>query len=373
MVKAYASSMTAAIQPDRPPDRPRYGALDGLRGVASFYVCIYHIGAVSGYLPGPLRHGWRAVVVFFVLSGFVLALPMIRAGGVLAGGIWRYAKRRAVRILPPYYAALAFSAWAAYWVRDELPYRSVVLPIDGATLASHLGLYHNLRGDWIDKINPAHWSIAFEWQFYFLLPLVFLPIWRRVGSAALCGVPLVLAVASALSPLQQGLAASTYSFCAGIAAAGVVTRAESARRILGLLAYSLGLALLSRTIFNPGYALTVSGSAIAIVLLCHHPGSLPARALAGGPLQRLGNMSYSLYLIHYPVIALFYPLVGSRRGQPASCFAALAALAVPTCLAFGWLFYRLFERPAVEFLKTGSWLQTRAGLSRPISRLESAD
>src|SRR6476469_1408524 len=99
--------------------RPR---LDGLRGLAALYVVVNHVflRAFPGY---PVDHapfwaGWFiygrfAVVVFIVLSGFSLALSPARRGWRL-GGASGFARRRALRILPAYYAALAFSLAVAW-------------------------------------------------------------------------------------------------------------------------------------------------------------------------------------------------------------------------------------------------------------------
>src|SRR5579875_2648256 len=100
--------------------RLRLEFLDGLRGLAALYVVEHHIAqfALSPHA-SPWRHaqrlywhifcyGHQAVVVFIVLSGYVLMLPVARTqDGHMPKGVWDYFKRRARRILPPYYAALA--------------------------------------------------------------------------------------------------------------------------------------------------------------------------------------------------------------------------------------------------------------------------
>src|SRR6478752_4047701 len=107
---------------DAPPQR--LAGLDGVRGLAALFVVVNHVflRAFPGYPVdrAPFWAGWFiygrfAVVVFIVLSGFSLALSPARRGWRL-DGISRFARRRAWRILPAYWAALAFSLVVAWLV-----------------------------------------------------------------------------------------------------------------------------------------------------------------------------------------------------------------------------------------------------------------
>ncbi len=102
----------------------RLHRLDGIRGVAALFVVLHHCWLLSfpGYPSntGPWWLGWLiyghfAVVVFIVLSGFSLAIAPSRSGWQLRS-VREFARRRAWRILPPYWAALAFSLAVAWWI-----------------------------------------------------------------------------------------------------------------------------------------------------------------------------------------------------------------------------------------------------------------
>ena len=168
--------------------------LDGLRGLAALYVVLFHFTAsrylvdASGArlpLPLPLRmiaaatqYGHYAVAIFIALSGYSLMLPVAGSDeGQLRGGFAGYLKRRAWRILPPYYAALLLSLICLVGARQ---WREV----NWGTVGSHLLLVHNLNPDWNMAINIPLWSVATEWDIYFVFPLLLLPLWRKWGMGA---------------------------------------------------------------------------------------------------------------------------------------------------------------------------------------------
>src|SRR5581483_6838354 len=101
------------------------------------------------------------------------------------GGILQYLRRRATRILPPYYAALVISLLL-------IALRQALIPEDPSqsndfrldVLLTHLFVVHNWSEISIHAIDPPMWSVATEWQIYFLFPLFLLPIWRRFGTLA---------------------------------------------------------------------------------------------------------------------------------------------------------------------------------------------
>ena len=121
----------------------------------------------------------------------------------LPGGVWRYIGRRARRILPPYYAALALVLILEHAGRLASPGPGKVWswPLAGVTpqeIVSHLLLAHNLRQDWADAIDGPMWSVATEWQIYFLFPLILLPAWRRLGRLPVVVIGFVVGLLPAL-------------------------------------------------------------------------------------------------------------------------------------------------------------------------------
>jgi len=304
-----------------------------------------------------------------------LMMPVARsADGGLSGGFWGYIKRRARRILPPYYAAVAVSL---LFIATIPALREPTGTIwDGTTpafapgvLFSHVLLVHNLSDDWIHRINGPLWSVGAEWQIYFLLPLVMLPVWRRFGLVAM----VVLSFAVGLFPhfVLQGLLEKTYPWYVGLFALGAAAAAvnfsanERVRRLRDAVpwpaltaAFWIGVALVA---FGWArfwwahlwFADTVVGLATACLLvrctraaLQHPEAARPIflRLAESRAALAVGRFSYSLYLVHMPVLAVVYL---ASRVLPAGLprFFLMQATMVPCALAASYVFYLAFERP----------------------------
>ena len=360
-----------------PPAAPRLDHLDGLRGIAALYVVWFHAGVCFLKTPLPawaraasrlLAFGHEAVAIFIVLSGYCLMLPAARAGdGRLAHGVRGYFARRAWRILPPYYAALLGSLAVIALVpalRGQAPTGTIWDDTHPALAAgpvlSHLLLVHNFFPAWVFRINGPLWSVATEWQIYFFLPFLLLPLWRRRGplvtvaaAFALGYLPLVVApaVAYAVVPWYLGL------FALGMVAAGIGWAPRPpARRLrqvipwgrLALLLVAIcvvGGLVLAKLWFRwkPVTDVLVGLTTAALLVHCDTGGRV-ARLLSSPPLVGLGHFSYSLYLTHLPVVAGCYFVVRSLPLGPVAHVAVLLALSTAAALLVAYGFHRLVER-----------------------------
>jgi peptidoglycan/LPS O-acetylase OafA/YrhL len=356
----------AAVTAGPPRQDRRVAGLDGIRGLAALYVVVHHcwLLAFPGYPAntGPawlgwLIHGRLAVVVFIVLSGFSLAIAPARHGWQL-GGAMRYARRRARRILPAYWAALIASAVIA----TVVPY----LPHSEPPTLRSFAVYALMLQDAVAAPAPngAFWSIAAEAGLYLAFPLVLL-LRRRAGAAvtlAVVTVPVV--VAGLLLPaLSTGSRATGYTlelaplFTVGVLAAGVVAAGERIRRVPWTGLSALAAAPVLTLIAVQGPAWTVAhyywidlavGPAIALFLAAvatRRPARL-AGLLSSGPLQALGDFSYSLYLIHMPLVALVSTLVvAPYTDSGLTAFTVTVVLVLPLCLVTARMFAAVFEKP----------------------------
>ncbi len=370
------------IAPVRPPaflPRPpaaspagRRSFLDGVRGLAALWVVLSHVwiipcglGARTNWL-GPLAN-WTlyshfAVDLFLVVSGFCLVLPVAR-GGRLAGGAGGFFGRRARRILPPFYAALGFSI-LAFLVIQAVSRKPVA--VDWAAVAANALLVQDILPD-LNTLNGPFWSIAVEWRIYFLFPAA---VWllTRHGKRAVLGAALALGAALTGVVLRffpdMSLACPWYlllfalGLCAGWLSAHRPRRGE-ALLCLAAGAASLGLLLaVARrhpiTVYGGadfGAYLPIldplAGIAAAAALLWVSRKPRRALLLSWGPLVRLGEGAYSLYLIHLPCLLLLNALVtrwepGWRQPLP-HVYALLGGL--PLVFGAARLFYLAFEQP----------------------------
>ncbi|HYQ45146.1 MAG TPA: acyltransferase [Polyangiaceae bacterium] len=360
--------------------------LDGLRAVAALYVVLFHAGVgfldaqrpllgFARHLQRGLSFGHDAVAVFIVLSGYCLMLPVARAAesGRLVRGVPDYIARRAWRILPPYFATLAGTLLSiALLPVLETPTKTIWADsfpaFEFGAIASHVLLIHNLSPTWIHRINGPLWSVATEWQIYFVFPFVLLPIWRRFGAAT--SVIAAFTLGSALTfivPTAAHSASSWYIglFALGMCAAGIGFSARPSEQrlreevpwgivcVVLLAAVGCGITLLIKYWFRfMPYSDALVGAATASALLYLTPyalrpserAPLPLRLLQSGPLVGVGRFSYSLYLTHLPVVALCY--FGLRRLDlsPNAEMLSLIALSLPLSVLFSYAFYWVFER-----------------------------
>ncbi|MEU0518941.1 acyltransferase [Streptosporangium sp. NPDC006007] len=358
--------------------------------MAALFVMLHHCWLLSfpGYpaATGPgwlhwLLYGHFAVVVFIVLSGFSLAVSPARSRWRL-GGVRRFARRRAWRILPPYWAALAFSlvvAWTLVGQPGEAPPTVKSVAVYGLLLQDLFGA---------PSPNGAFWSIAVEAQLYLAFPLLLL-ILRRAGAPVMLGAVTVVVAAIGLLapgvPLVHLLIRLTPQFAVlfalGVVAAGVLGAGERVRRLPWHWAAALAAVPVFAVIAVQGSVWTVGnyfwidialGPSVALLLAAVATGR-PAplvRLLDLRPIRSLGSFSYTLYLVHAPIVVAIHQLVVAPRvtaGLPA--FLAVLALAVPVALLTARLFAAVFELP---FQRYRSWPELRGAARARLSRRRAA-
>ena len=253
--QARVLSQTA---PNVIPSRPAAGHrdfLDGVRAIAALWVIASHLWIIPfgmnahdgwlGRLANWTLYSHFAVDIFIVLSGFCLILPVARAGA-LSGGAWQFFRRRARRILPPFYAALGLSVLVSL-AMEALEHQA--LHVDRQALLANLLLVQDLFLK-LNIFNGPFWSIAVEWRIYWVFPLL---VWLlpRCGRR---GVLLVSAFAGGAATLalarwqpEMFLACPWYlllfalGLCAGSLSAERPRRGEKAW-CEGIMLAGLGLA-----------------------------------------------------------------------------------------------------------------------------------
>lgn len=343
--------------------------LDGLRAIAAIAVALFHAYLFTGHngdaeskLPGVFKLfglGNFAVPMFIVLSGFVLMLQVASTPDLrMKHGVRDYIKRRARRILPPYYASLAFFGLLILLIpvlstRQDTAWDTKI-PVTWEGVAAHLLVLHNLSPDWIYQINGPAWSVATEWQLYFALPFLLLPIWRRFGTRGALAAAVVMAIVVAVFlPAVEGAHFWFIAlFAMGAAAAHAVVRETPVPRlgILTLAAWVVAGGVIGAT-KSPAWASELLlGVAMSLFVLwlakLRQAGrrnfmhaTLESKALAG-----TGKWSYSLYLIRSPILALGNLLLLNVQTPTIVRFGLMAAVVLPIAAALSFVFYLFVER-----------------------------
>ncbi|MFI1466212.1 acyltransferase family protein [Streptomyces wuyuanensis] len=338
-----AESAKEEPKPESKPLRSRFEAVDGLRGLAILSVLLYHTNWFSNGLFG--------VDAFFVLSGFLTTLLLIReverTGRIRIG---RFYRRRFKRLLPGLMVTLALVVAISYLTSSLKEAKALSEQALGALL--QIGNWAQIaRGDayWdhFGAIQPlsAMWSLSITEQFYVVWPLVLVAAFgifrRRVLPVAVVAV-LLFGASALVAPVlwRSGnndtdflyLATQTraVAFLAGAAAAFVVYLVQ--RRAAGRatdggfghhLATVTGILSLAAVVYfsvevstyhdpwlyQGGLAIVAFLIALTAACLSTDRGPL-ARVLRLKPLMEIGQISYSLYLLHLPVywlLLMVYP------------------------------------------------------------------
>ena len=357
--------MPEAPQPIAPGPPGQLAALTGIRGLAAWLVVVYHMrqslrGVLSPWAMAATGHGYLAVDLFFMLSGFVLWYTY--ADRLAAGG-WAAARqfwwRRFARIWPLHAVILAlfvlFAIAVALRGRDASGFPFHELPLH-VLLIQNWGLTPRLA--WND---PA-WSISTEMAAYLLFPAIAAWAgWVRLTTPALLAlVALLLLLLVAIFGPLGGLGAE-------------LTRLGLWRCIIEVLLGNL-MCLLGRHWRHSRAAGTVAGLACIVTLLAASLLStrqplpqaawvplamftgllalaldtgLPSRLLGCRPLLVLGEISYATYLSHFLLFRLFKLFFGDARFQiGGTAMAGFLALV----LAASWGLYHGVEKPAQAWL-----------------------
>jgi peptidoglycan/LPS O-acetylase OafA/YrhL len=340
--------------------------IEKLRALCIALVFLYHL-EVPGF-----HNGFLGVDVFFVISGFLMA--SLYGDMTSRQQAADYFRRRMARILPAYYAVILITALFSFFlllpheiqmVMEQSIWAAFFLPNVGYWLDTSYFDHTNLR----PLLNL--WSLGIEVQFYLLFPLL-LFIERRsrwlLGLLAV-GSCLEYAILTRVDPLSAFflLPGRLWEFLAGLGAARVLARFDLEKlpgvQWLGAISVT---ALVAIVLIAPSVSRDFTFvTTLAVVLLA-------ASAIVFGfttgsdsnPLSRslvsLGQYSYSVYLVHFPIIVfVMYTPFGGTNLSPSSQVATFIAVLLTALVSY--LFFNFIERPTRKRL-TG-WQLGAVGVS----------
>jgi peptidoglycan/LPS O-acetylase OafA/YrhL len=354
--------------------------IQAMRAIAVSAVFLYHL------FPATLPGGYTGVDVFFVISGFLITGNLIReadATGTIR--VTRFWARRIQRLLPAALLVLALTAVATViWVPGNLQPQFLRETI-AATLYGENWLLAYDSVDYLAATNPPSpvqhfWTLSAEEQFYVFTPLLLLGVlfvarrFRSRRSALLAGIGLVTALSfvhsvalTATDAPAAYFATTTRAWEFGVGALLVFAPAPSSPR-LALAAVVVGLAgiasaarLLSPQTPFPGAAAAWPVLASAALIWGGPGGGAWWRRAAGvRPVQFLGDISYSVYLWHWPLLILpTYALDRALRLQD-------KLVVVVATIALASLSLRLIENP-IRY-----WRRPQAPAPRVVGRVALA-
>ncbi|WP_068261153.1 acyltransferase family protein [Janibacter limosus] len=311
--------------------------IQGLRAVAVSLVVIYHLW------PTALTGGFAGVDVFFVISGFLITAHLLSRPPQTGRDLGQFWARRIRRLLPAALTVLAVTAVGTRLLAPSTQWMGTAKEIIASALYVQNWRLATSAVDYLAEDNAPspvqhYWSLSIEEQFYLIWPLLMFAAffiarrYHRNGLSLARGVILAMVVVSlAYSVYATASSPSTAYFITPtrmweLAAGGLVatfgTIAASRFKAAAAPVAWLGLAAVVITGFTytgatpfPGYTalLPVMGTAAVILAGSDHPLS-PLAIFRFRPVQWLGDVSYSVYLWHWPLIILVPFVSGGSLG-----------------------------------------------------------
>lgn len=325
--------------------------IDALKAIAALLVLTHHFSSY-GPLAESARHhfpavfdwlfayGRMAVQVFLVIAGFLAARGLAAQGQALSASPLPLIWKRYQRLVVPYLAAIGLAIIAAAiadrWLDDEaIPARATF-----RQWLAHAALLHGLLG--IDALSAGVWYIAIDFQLFALMAIL---LWA--GRRRLVAPAMVLAVATASLFWFNRDATwdnwAIYFFGSyGLGAAAWWASARGRLRLwLGLIA-TIGIAALVED-FRLRIAIAL---AVALLLAFSRRSGLLERWPQGRLAAFFGRISYSVFLVHFPVLLLANALFANSAPRDAAAITWWTLVTWGACIGAGMAFHRWIEVPA---------------------------
>jgi len=339
--------------------QPKRLDIQGMRAIAVALVVLFH-----AEIPG-FGGGYVGVDVFFVISGFLISthlLSELRNSGHIQYGAF-YA-RRVRRLLPAALTVIvATVAAAACWV-SPLQFGYVVKDAIAATFYVPNVVFAYRATDYLADKTPSlfmhYWSLGVEEQFYLLWPALLVGLFGlfKLRTHRVAAVTAVVSASFVLCVWLTGFSQPNAFFIlfariwefgvGGLVALVLLTRGRVFGDRVGAVAGWAGLAAIvgSGVLFStateyPGDAVAVPVLGTALLIAAEPVRWGPSALLSLRPFTWVGDISYSLYLVHWPLLVLPVAATGYMHNSPMWLRVAIVA----TCVPLAWLVYRYVEQP----------------------------
>ncbi|PFI53295.1 acyltransferase [Bacillus cereus] len=356
----------------------RINELDSIRGLAAITVVFGHFCLMLPSLPNsikfsPLRFLWaggEAVIVFYVLSGFVLSMALYHS----KTNYWGYLIKRFVRIYIPYYFWISitfalfvlFSPYEVTGLRDWF-YDKWQGPITNLDIMNHFVLLNNF---FTDNYNPVIWSLAQEMRISIVFPLLFLLFYKQSWKKTILFAMSFSLIGIFLNMLHIGKAegfyngyADTLHFTSMFMVGMLLFKHQeeltqlyrSMKNLNRKLLIALGVFLYLYSIMIYGLSSNdttfllkdwgvVIGVSIIIIMAMNN---LKVKAILNkGVFVYLGEISYSIYLCHFPITMVLFKLLYAKIPT-----LFLLILCITTTILCSILSYHLIEKKCINWAK----------------------
>lgn len=352
----------------------RFLELDSMRGLAALIVVVHHFKNIfykQAYISGlpwfflhPFVAGHESVMLFFLLSGFVLALPRINGK---AQSYSVFIRRRILRIYGPYVGALALAiAGCSIW---HSQFGTIVWPNPVSWLSALKSVLFLGNYDY-SRYNMAFWSLVYEMRISIIFPVLFI-LTMKLSKTFLF---FLLAILTGIGAQPHSWLARNFGLqttvtleYAAIFMLGIVL-ARNIGRLTGWYKnlktwQRVGMLVVSLLVYNESYRLVstpfwhlgdmpITIGVIGLIIVGLGSNRVSS-LLKKPPLRFLGRISYSLYLIHGTVLFTLYSLLHNKI-SPLIFF----AIYLPAAMMIFWLFYVTVEEP---FMKMSQAVKEQPG------------
>lgn len=341
--------------------------IDGLRAISALVIFIFHLG-VSGF-----DGGYVGVDIFFVISGFLIIPKIVHDLEAGDFSLKIFFEKRIRRILPPLLLVLFASSIAAFFILGPREFEEFASS-GFATLAFGANFFFADRSDYFADVSHQKpllhaWSLSVEEQFYILMPLILMGLYwaLKISPRKTVIVITVLSLGFNLYFINVD-ESKTFYFpmsrfwelgVGGIL--GLYLSRHSLKETLALLLSVLGLALIILTVVllddsfkYPGWYALLPVSGALLVIAGGYSASNPLNRFLGTSVFRyFGRISYTIYLIHWPVI-VFVRLYQSRPLEPLEQIVIFVFAIVWAHLSWRFLESRMLSKAALSFKKVGA-------------------
>jgi len=314
-------------------------SIDLLRGIAAISVSLFHFVIINrlespSFFKDILNFGHLGVQVFFVISGFVIPYSMYK-GDYSFKKMKTFFKKRLVRLEPPYIASILLIFILNYLFYLSPYWHEEIMDVTWTQMLYHLGYLNSIfQEGWI---NQVYWSLGIEFQYYILMAFTFYFINHKTSIWLITFI--ILLLLSIIIPFESYIFNHLPFFIIGVLIFRFLTQKDSLYVFLVFITVTLAV-----IIYKYGYAIEFLLAAVFPFLFFF----VFKKTTKIG--RFLGDISYSLYLIHIPIGQRIIR-IGSDFTHNVYTETLLILFTLGVTIFCSYVFYRIIEKPTKNFTK----------------------